>query len=317
MNGETTAALPSIHNFELLEQRAPEVVKSGSKPRTAFVVPHEAAMLGPFREAVEADLIEPFVVGDESLFRKEAVLHGIDPDKVHLIDINEPTRAVLAAAQMAAKGELDLIVAGRIDSEELVSILNGEEARFVDRGRALTHLAVMKPERYEKLLLLTDSLVTTTYDLQSMTLVTINAISLALRIGIEQPKVALLAAVEVVYPQMDATTIAAVLSKMNERGQIKGGDVDGPLSFDVAIDMDAALGKGVTSSAVAGQADVLVAPSIEAANGIYKAMALYGSCEAGGILYGGKVPVALSMDCDSEANGRRSLQIGILAAQLA
>jgi phosphate butyryltransferase len=216
---------------------------------------------------------------------------------------------------MAAQGELDLIVAGRINNEELLTGLAAKESRFLDKGRLLTHIAVMKPERYEKLLFLTDALVTTKHDLATMISVTNNAISVAVKLGVERPRVALLAAVEVVYPQMEATTIAAVLSKMNERGQIKGADVDGPLSFDVAIDMEAALGKGVTSSAVAGKADVLVAPSIEAANGMYKAMALYGSSEAGGVFFGGRVPVALSLACDSEENGFRSLLIGILAAQ--
>jgi len=315
MNGETTATLPSIHNFELIRKRVENTVASNGRPRTALVVPHEAAMVAPFRKAVEAELIEPFVIGDEALFRKDADRHGIDPDKVHLVDINQPEKAILAAAQMAAQGELDLVVAGRINTEELLAGLAAKESRFLDKGHLLTHVTVMKPERYEKLLLLTDALATTCHDLATMIAVTNNAISLAVKVGIERPKVALLAAVEVIYPQMKATTIAAILSKMNERGQIKGADVDGPLSFDVAIDMEAALGKGVKSSAVAGQADVLVAPSIEAANGMYKAIALYGSCEAGGVLYGGRVPVAVSLECDTEKNQFRSLLIGILAAQ--
>ncbi len=317
MNGETTVTLPSIHNFELIRKRVENTVASNGRPRTALVVPHEAAMVAPFRKAVEAELIEPFVIGDEALFRKDSDRRGIDPDKVHLVDINQPEKAILAAAQMAAQGELDLIIAGRIDTEELLAGFTAKESRFLDKGQLLTHVAVMKPERYEKLLLLTDALVTTCHDLATMIAVTNNAISLAMKVGIERPKVALLAAVEVIYPQMKATTIAAILSKMNERGQIKGADVDGPLSFDVAIDMEAALGKGVKSSAVAGQADVLVAPSIEAANGMYKAIALYGSCEEGGVLYGGCVPVAVSLECDTEENQLRALLIGILAAQLA
>ncbi len=315
MNGETTAALPLIHDFELVRKRVDDAVASHGKPRTALVVPHEAVMATSFRKAVEAELVEPFVIGDETLFRKDADRHGIDPDKVHLIDINQPDKAILAAAQMAANGELDLIVAGRISTEEWLAGLTGKESRFLDRGQSLTHVAVMKPERYEKLLFLTDALVTTGQDLVTMVKVTTNAISLAVKVGIERPKVALLAAVEVVYPQMEATTTAAVLAKMNDRGQIRGADVDGPLSFDVAIDMEAALGKGVTNSAVAGQADVLVAPSIEAANGIYKAITLYGSSEAGGVIYGGRLPVVLPLECDTEENQFRSLLLGILAAQ--
>jgi phosphate butyryltransferase len=317
MNGETTVGRPPIHNFELILKRVEDVVASNGRPRTALVVPHEAAMVAPFRKAVEAELIEPFVIGDEALFRKDAGSHGIDPDKVHLVDINQPDKAILAAAQMAAQGELDLIVAGRINTEDLLEGLATKESRFLDQGHLLTHVAVMKPERYEKLLLLTDALATTGHDLLTLITVTTNAISMAVKMGIEHPKVALLAAVEVVYPQMEATTIAAIISKMNERGQIKGADVDGPLSLDVAVDMEAALGKGVKSSVVAGQADVLVAPSIEAANGMYKAIALYGSSEVGGVLYGGRVPVVVSMAGDAEENQFRSLLVGILAAQSA
>ena len=103
---------------------------------------------------------------------------------------------------------------------------------------------------------------------------------------------AVLGAVEVVYPQMPVTVDAAVLSKMNERGQIKGGEVDGPLSFDCAIDPAAARSKGITRSPVAGQADAMVAPNTETAHGVYTAMALYGKAQVGAIVYGGRCPVA-------------------------
>ena len=139
-----------------------------------------------------------------------------------------------------------------------------------------------------------------------------NLIAVGNRIGIDTPRVAVLAAVEVVYPQMPATIDGAVLGKMSERNQIKGGFVDGPLSFDCAVDPVAAESKGITNSEVAGRANAMLAPNIDTAHGVYKAMALYGNARVGGVIYGGRVPVALAARSDSAENILNSIALAVL-----
>ena len=124
---------------------------------------------------------------------------------------------------------------------------------------------------------------------------------------------AILAAVEVIYPQMTATMDAAIISKMSDRGQIKGAYIDGPLSFDCAVDMFAAESKGLKESKVAGQADIMLSPNIETANAVYRAMAFYGGAQIGGILVGGCVPVALGTRSDSLETKFNSIVLGVMA----
>jgi phosphate butyryltransferase len=140
-----------------------------------------------------------------------------------------------------------------------------------------------------------------------------NMVYLANSIGLVNPRIAVVTAVEAVYPQMQATLDGAILAKMAERGQIKGACVDGPLSFDIAVDMLAARAKGITNSPVAGQADGLLAPCIEVANGVYNAMTLYGHCEIGGVIVGGKVPLAVNTRADSQQARFHSIVLATLA----
>ena len=147
-----------------------------------------------------------------------------------------------------------------------------------------------------------------------------NAVAFAGKVGLDLPRVALIAAVEVVYTQMQVTMDAAVIAKMGERKQIEGAFVDGPLSFDVAISTEVAHSKGIaeakgiTNSPVAGQADILIAPNIETANGIYKAVGLYGKAEVGGVICGGKTPVILSSRSETVKNRLNSIVLGVISA---
>jgi phosphate butyryltransferase len=139
-----------------------------------------------------------------------------------------------------------------------------------------------------------------------------NLVSVSRALGLDRPRIAVVAAVEAIYPQMPVTLDAAVLAKMAERGQIRGALVDGPLSYDVAVDMEAAQAKGIRHSAVAGQADAMLASSIEVANGVYLAMSLYGRCDIGGVIAGGLVPVAASFPSDSLSSRFHSILLAIL-----
>ena len=136
-----------------------------------------------------------------------------------------------------------------------------------------------------------------------------NAASVAKQFGVETPKAALLAAVEAIYPAVPVTMEEAAIAKMSDRGQIKGVDIDGPLSFDVAIKTEVARSKGITNSKVAGETDIFVGPSMETANGIYKAMVLYAKAESASVIVGGKAPVASPFAVDSVESAANSLLV--------
>ncbi len=305
--------VPEIHSFEQIHQAAREAAAE-RKPRTALVVPSDVATLTAFSRAIEAGLVDPTLIGDEALSKKKAADHGIDLEQVKFIDINEPDLAVGIAARMASLGEIDLIVKGRMPIVGFLQTIFDPEFAFRLPGKTISHIAVIKPELYKKLLFLTDAGVTEEPDLKAKLALIANLVKFAGAVGVTMPRVAVLAAVEVIYPQMPVTMDAAVIAKMADRKQIKGAYVDGPLSFDVAVDIFAAQSKGVTESKVAGLADGLLAPNIETANGIYEAMSLYGKADMGGVLFGGAVPVALSSRSDSVANRFNSIVLGVLAA---
>jgi len=309
----TPMEIPAVSSFEQIETLAEQSVTS-KKPRAALVVPSETDTWPAFFEAFRRGFIDPFVIGDESLFRKIADQSHIDVSSFHLIDINQPDMALKTAARMAVAGEIDMIVQGRLTPEETVSILSACDLGFVASGRIMSHVGVLKAASYPKLLLVTDGLVHEQPDLKTKIDLLGNLSRVAKTIGVADPRTAVVAAVEVIYPQMPATTEAAVLAKMCDRGQIKGVRVDGPLSFDVAVDAFAAESKGITGSEVAGQADAILASTKHVAQGVYQAMSLFADCASGGVLVGGRVPVAVNFVSESVASRFNSILLAALLA---
>ncbi len=309
--------IPEMDSFEKLIKRARDRVSSGRKPRAALVLSSEGAMFRAFARAADNGLVDPIIVGNKRTFSERISEDNVNLVGARIVNIPQPEQAVTTVAQMASRGEVDLVVkGGKIPTSDFLKLGFERGAEFVSRGRTLCHITVIKPERYPKLLLLTDAAVVVQPDLKQKLALLENAVTFAQRvIGLSPPRAAVLAAVEVIYPHMPATTDAAVLSKMADRGQVRGAFVDGPLSFDCAIDMSAARSKGLDDSQVAGQADILLAPNIEAAGGIYRAMAVFGRAQIGGVLIGGKAPVALGTRSDSAETKFHSIVLGVLAAQ--
>ena len=313
LTADNTSKTP-VKDFDELLSFVQSVVAGGAKPRTALVLPHESEMVSSFRTAIELDLIDPFVVGDEALFRDDVGTHNINPDKVQFIDINQPEMAVITAAQMGARGELDFVLKGRMSAEAFLRLLFEKQTGFVNKRKRVVHLTVMKPASYPKLLSMVDAGIAVSHEIEDLVGIIEQAALFLIRLGIERPRTAALAAVEVVYPQMKPTVKAAVLSVMARRGQIRYARIDGPLSFDVAIDVEVATAKGITDSEVAGQADLLLAPDLSTANGIYKAMSLFGDCPMGAVSTGAAIPFTMSAFCDSEETRFNSILLGILAS---
>ena len=301
-----------VKSFAEIEQLVFEKVKSNRVYRAAFVAPSDVRTLEAVILARDHGIINPLFVGDEKLLIEKATKFDIDIEGIEVLDINEPKLALETVLKMSEMGEIDFIIKGKIETGQFLDFLFSDELSFSPQTNA-SHIAVYKIESYPKPLFLTDSFVNTQLDLKKKTMMIQNAVTFASKLSVNNPKTAILGAVEVVYPQMAATVDAAVLSKMNERGQIKKCRLDGPLSLDIALDSYAAEAKGITGSAVAGDADILIAPDIETANGVYKAMSVFAQAEIGGIIVGGKVPITLNADCDSIENRYNSILLAILA----
>ncbi len=305
--------IPFVHTYEALINQAKAAAR-GKRPVAALVVPSEIDTLRAFIRATNEELIQPLIIGDEALLRKNLEANSLDIGEAHVIDMNQPDMAVQTAARMAKAGEIDAIVQGKLLAADLLSGLFAAEQEFRLRDKTVSHVAVLKAKKYPKLLLLTDSTVIVQPDLKAKLSLIENLVFVSERIDITNPRIAVVAAVEVIYPQMSATVEGAILAKMAERGQIKGAKVDGPLSFDVAVDLFAAHSKGITNSEVAGQADAILAPCIEVANGIYHAMSLYGGCEIGGVVVGGRVPIAVNSHADSADARFNSIVLSVLCS---
>lgn len=308
----TNMPIPDISSFGHLLEHARR--KASARPlRAALVVPSSQSWLSAFDRAIREGLVAPTVIGDKPVYEKYCRESGVRLPGVEVLDINQPEVAFATAAKMAVKGDLDLIVKGRGPTVDFLRIILAKENNFIPKGATLSHIGVIKPELYPKLLAITDAGVIPQPDLKTKVALIDNMARFFQLIGIMKPRLAVIAAVEAIYPGMPSTTDAAVLAKMSDRRQIKNAFVDGPLSFDIAIDLEAALAKGIKDSPVAGRADGMIAPNIETANGVFKAMALYGRAETGGILFGGAVPVALGNRWDSPVTRFNSIVLGVLA----
>lgn len=313
MTTSETIDIPDIHSFpQVIEKALAKTHESGPIP-AAVICPNDADMLLACAKAESRGMIRPIMIGDRFAYEETCRENGVLLHNREFYPAATGDEAAQIAASLTAKGEVKLIIKGRILTSEMLRILFDPVERF-STGKTISHVAVLKPSKYPKFLLLTDSGVIPEPDLQAKLDMIQNLVAVANRMGLRNPRIAVLAAVEVVYLQMPTTLDGAILAKMSERGQIKGARVDGPLSFDVAVDMFAAHSKGVTKSEVAGQADALLAPNIETANGIYKGMALYGQSESGGVIIGGRVPIALSSRSDARECKYNSLALGALMA---
>jgi phosphate butyryltransferase len=306
-------SIPVIHSYDQIVSLARNKVLAG-KPRAALVGLDDPDMLRAFARAAADGLITPIAFGEKEEFNRVCTEAGVAADTIRLMPVKTPDMPVIAAARLAYEDEIDIIVKGRILTADMLTVLFDLGAYYLTKGHTVSHVAVLQPEAYPKLLLLSDSAVVVEPNLQQKLALINNMTTISEAIGITMPRLAMLAAVEVIYPQMPVTIDGAVIAKMADRGQIKGALVDGPLSFDVAVDMEAALSKGVKNSEVAGQADGMIAPNIEVANGVYKAMALYGKCLTGGVIVGGRVPIAIGSRIDDERSKYHSIVLAVLTA---
>jgi len=279
---------------------------------TAIVHPCDHDSLEGALQAAAAGFIEPVLVGPEDRIRALALAEGFDLTGVRIIDAPHSHAAAEIAAGLARDGIVKALMKGSLHTDELMHEVMRRENRL-RTGRRISHAYVMLIASSGKALLVSDGAINIAPGLMEKVDIVQNAINLAIALGIAVPKVALLSAVETVTAEIPSTLDAAALCKMADRGQIKGGVLDGPLAFDNAISAVAALTKGI-ASAVAGSPDILIVPNLEAGNMLAKQMIYSGAADAAGIVLGAAVPIILTSRADSTRTRLASCAVAVLAA---
>jgi phosphotransacetylase len=269
------------------------------------------SLLGPI-ESAKRKLIVPVLVGPEEKIRAVAKAEGVDLSSYRIVPVTHSHEAAAKAVELARAGEVDALMKGSLHTDELLSAVV-PSATGLRTARRISHVFVMDVPSYPKLLLITDVAVNIYPKLKEKVDIVQNAIDLAHVLGIKEPKVAILSAVETVNPDIESTLEAAALCKMADRGQITGGILDGPLAFDNAISREAAQTKKITS-AVAGQADILVVPDLEAGNMLAKQLCYLAGADAAGIVLGARVPIVLTSRSDSVRTRLASTAVMALVA---
>lgn len=280
-------------HFEALLARAEPLAPM----RTAVICPENAASLGGALLGFKHTIIQPILVGHAGKIAAAAAELGADIAGLEVMDCPDYTQAAARAVALVHEGRADALMKGNIHTDDMLRPMVDRE-KGLRIGRRLTHIFVMDVPGLGHPLLVTDAAINIAPDLPTKVDIVQNAIDLAISIGIATPRVGVLSAVETVNPAIPSSLDAALLSKMAERGQITGGFVDGPLAMDNAISMAAARTKGITSE-VAGRAEVLVVPGIDAGNMLAKQLAYLSHAESAGLVMGARVPVILNSRSDS------------------
>jgi phosphate acetyltransferase len=288
------AVLPEIslrRPYSLLNPYLAQAKKIGAL-RAGVIHPVHGKIIEAVHDAVVAGLIIPVLIGNKERIHQAAKEVGIDIGSYELIDIDHSRLAINKAMELVRNGEVNMLVRGGVSKEELLKAMQKPDKGLLTE-RQMSYALVLDVPTYHKPLILTDPLVNIDPHLDLKRNITQNAIDFAIALGIQEPKVAILAGTDNVSSSMPSTIDAASLCKMAERGQIKGGLLDGPLTFDNVISADVAASKGI-SSAVIGNADILVVPSVETGNILSEQLEYLAESRNAGLLLGSRVPVLMS-----------------------
>lgn len=289
-----------------------DTAKGYGAVKVAIVFPDDKESFLAAIDAWKEGLITPILIGNQMHMLEIAAQHKINLADLKIIDVKYGYEAAEIAVSLARSKEVQAIMKGSLHTDEIMSAVVSKTTGL-RTGRRISHCFVMYPPNYHKGLIVTDAAINIEPDLDAKIDIVQNAIDLAIALGVSQPKVAILCAVETVNPKMQSTLDAATLCKMADRGQITGGLLDGPLAFDNAISKEAARIKKITSE-VAGDPDILLAPNLEAGNMIAKELTFLADSDCAGIVLGAQVPIILTSRADSIMTRLASCAIGTILA---
>jgi phosphate acetyltransferase len=309
------AILPEVrlHDRGARYRQLIELTKGLEPLRTAVVHPVDRhALLGAL-DAAQANLIVPILIGPEARIRAAAAAADVDLSPYTLIPAAHSHEAAARAVAMARAGEVEALMKGSLHTDELMHAVVARETGLAT-ARRVSHVFVMDVPTYPRPLFITDAAINIAPDLDDKRDIVQNAIDLARVLGIESPRVAILSAVETVTATLRSTLDAAALCKMADRGQITGGVVDGPLAFDNAVSEEAAHIKAIASP-VAGRADILVVPDLEAGNMLVKQLGYLAEAQGAGIVMGARIPIILTSRADTVLARMASCAVALVAAR--
>jgi phosphotransacetylase/acyl dehydratase len=316
---KTIVAEPPDEYFDLIREKGRrykiliERTRDLKALKTAVVHPVDEASLAGAIEAARENLMEPILVGPEAKIRRAAEAAEIDIGGYPIVTTEHSHAAAEKAVAMARAGEVEGLMKGALHTDELMQAVVAAETGL-RTARRISHVFAIDAPAYPRALFITDAAVNIYPSLLDKRDIVQNAIELVLALGIATPRVAILSAVETVSPDIRSTIDAAALCKMADRGQIVGGILDGPLAFDNAVSLEAARTKGIVSP-VAGQADILLVPDLEAGNMLAKQLVYFAEAEMAGIVLGARVPIMLTSRADNTIARLGSCAIALILAR--
>ncbi|MEI7522999.1 MAG: phosphate acyltransferase [Mariniphaga sp.] len=291
-----------------------DLLKGKPIKRLILVCANDEHSIFAVSRAIEQNIVEGILIGDETIITPICRLAGIDTDRFTIIHQSNEDLAAQLAVSMINRDEGDLLMKGLLPTDKFMRVLLNKEKGLSIPGKIVSHVTLIENENYPKLLIVSDVAVIPLPDLNQKVQMINYLVEVANQLNIQLPKIAVIAPTEQVIPAIISTTEAALLAKMNDRGQIRGCIVDGPLALDVAIDGEAATIKGLKSH-VAGDADCLLFPNIESGNVFYKVNTKLARSESAAILVGTRVPVVLASRGDSTNVKLYSIALGALMAK--
>jgi phosphate butyryltransferase len=299
-------------NFADIEKLARE--RASDPVLIACVEPHDPELIVALDRAMKNRLVKPVLIGEEEGIAKAAKEAGVETRGWELVRSTDPTHSVYTALELIHDGKVGAVSKGVFGTQDFLSLMFERRLGYRVHPNLVSGLMVCKTEKLDRLLYIADPIVNPEPEMMDLVGILNNAVGFAHKLGNKQPKAAMLAAVEVIYPQMPVTIEGAVIAKMADKGQIKGCLVDGPLSMDVSLIESAAKEKGATGP-VAGHAEVLIGPNLATSYGVYKAFSMYTKCEYGLLVVGGKVPCVITSSFDNHDVRYNSLLLAVIAAK--
>lgn len=296
-----------------LKELIPAVHKKGKK-RLVAAYANDSHTIAAVKNAVEKGIVDAILVGNEPVIREVCRREGIDPGLFSIVHEETDTACVEKAVELINAGQADILMKGLVSTDKYMKGILSREKGLVSAKAVLSHVAVMEVPAYHKLLFVTDVAIIPAPDIEQKTAMTRYVIDVAKALGVEIPKVALIAPSEQVLPKLPQSVDAAVIAKMGDRGQFGEAVIDGPLAFDVAIDKETAAIKKL-SSPVDADADCLVFPNIDSANVFFKTLTKWCGASMAGIVVGAKVPCVLTSRGDSEESKLYSIVLAVLSAK--
>ncbi len=290
-----------------------KLLKERENKRLVAAFANDSHTINAVEKAIDLGIIEATLVGNKHIIESVCKNENIDAGKFEIVHEPDDIKAAVKAVSLINEGRGNLLMKGLVSTDKYMRAILNKENGLMNAGSILSHITIMETPRYHKLLIIGDVAIIPSPDLNEKIAIVNYLISVAHVLGIEKPKVAVIAATELVSAKMQATVDAALIAKMSDRGQIKGAIVEGPLALDVAIDKESAQIKNINNEVV-GDADCLLFPNIESGNVFYKANTKLAGGEQGAIVVGARVPAVLSSRGDSINTKLYSIALAALSA---